>query len=153
MLTNPNQGATTVKNQGITEISVDCWKNSENKLKIFKIILETKTVTPIPLTWTATSTTITTTTKTVTEPKESQKLNIYPVRHVARQTIPQRTATTEQMQPIDRLLGKEDRKDKIRSKKESIKLTRMKLLKLQPKIWTENATSSLRSCEGQTGDN
>ena len=38
------------------------------------------------------------------------------------------------MQPIDRLPGREDRKDKIRSKKEPIKMTRRKLLRLQPEI-------------------
>ena len=76
----------------------------------------------------------TTTTKTVTELKESQKLFNHPVRHVVRQTIPQRDAIMEPMQLIDRLPGKEDRKDKIRSKKEPIKMTRMKLVKLQPKI-------------------
>ena len=59
---------------------------------------------------------------------------MHPVRHVARQTIPQRNVTTEPMQPIDRLPGKEDRKDKTRFKKEPIKLTRMKLLRLRPKI-------------------
>ena len=48
--------------------------------------------------------------------------------------IPLRNATTEPMQPIDHLPGKEDRKDKIRSKKESIKMSRMKPLRLQPKI-------------------
>ena len=30
LLTDPNQRAATVKNQDITEISVDCWKKSEN---------------------------------------------------------------------------------------------------------------------------
>ena len=92
------------ENKDITEISVDC-----SKLKIIKIILETKTLTPLPLTQTATSTIITTT-KTKTKPEESQKLFTHPVRHVARQTIPQRNATTEPMQPIDRLLGKEERR-------------------------------------------
>ena len=43
-------------------------------------------------------------------------------------------ATTEPMQPIDHLPGTEGRKDKIRSKKKPIKMTRMKLLRLQPKI-------------------
>ena len=38
------------------------------------------------------------------------------------------------MQPIDRLPGIEDRKDKIRSKKEPTKMTQMKVPKLQPKI-------------------
>ena len=56
---------------------------------------------PIPLTPTATSTILTTTTGTVTEPKESQKLFTHPVRHVVRQTIPQRDAIMEPMQPID----------------------------------------------------
>ena len=134
MLTDAYQRVTTVKNQDITEISVECRKNSEKELNIIKIFLETKTVTPIPLTQTVTSTIIETTTKTVTEPKESQKLFIHPVRHVERQTTPQKSATMEPTQPIDRLSGTEDRKDSIKSKKEPIKMTRMKLLRLQPKI-------------------
>ena len=69
---------------------------------------------PIPLTRTAMSTILTTTTKTVTEPKESQELFTHPVRHVARQTIPQRNVEMELMQQIDHLPGREDRKDKIR---------------------------------------
>ena len=89
---------------------------------------------PIPLTRTATSTILTTTTGVVTEPKESQKMFTHPVRRVVRQTIPQRDAIMEPMQPIDRLPDREDRKDKIRSKKEPIKMTRMKLIRLQPKI-------------------
>ena len=52
MLTDPNQRATTLKNQDITEVSVTCEKNSENKLKILKLFLEAKTVTPISLTQT-----------------------------------------------------------------------------------------------------
>ena len=58
------------------------YKNQRRLLKIIKIFLKTKAVTPIPLTRTVTSTIIKTITKTVTEPKESQKLLIYPVRHV-----------------------------------------------------------------------
>ena len=42
-------------------------------------------------------------TKTVTELKESRKLFIPPVRHVERQTTPQRKATMEPRQPINRL--------------------------------------------------
>ena len=68
-------------------------------------------MTSIPLTRTATST-ITTTTKTVTELKESQKLFIQPVRHVAGQINPHRNAATEPMQPIDRLPGKKTGKSK-----------------------------------------
>ena len=90
---------------------------------------------PIPLSRTAASTILTTTTiETATEPRESKKLFTHPVRHVARQTIPQRIVIMEPMQQIDRLPGREDRKDKIRSKKEAIKMTRMKLFRLQPKV-------------------
>ena len=89
---------------------------------------------PISLTRTAMSTILTITTETVTEPKESQKLFTHPVRHVVRQTIPQKDAIMEPMQPIDRLPGREDRKDKIRSKKELFKMTQMKLPRLQPKF-------------------
>ena len=81
---------------------------------------------PIFLTRTATSTILTTTTGTVTEPKESQKLLTHPVRYVVRQTIPQEDNIMEPMQPIDRLPGREDRKGKIRSKKELFKMTQMK---------------------------
>ena len=85
---------------------------------------------PTPLTQTGTSTILTTTTGTVIGPKESQKLFTQPVRHVVRQTIPQRDAIMEPMQPIDRLPGREDRKDKIRSKKELFKMTQMKIARL-----------------------
>ena len=73
--TDPNQRATTVKDPDITEISVACWKNSENKLKTIKIIPEAKTVTPIPLTRTVMSTT-TTITETVTA--ERKPKTVYP---------------------------------------------------------------------------
>ena len=42
MLTEPNQRATTFKSQESIEISVDCWKNSENKLKLIKIFPRNK---------------------------------------------------------------------------------------------------------------
>ena len=101
---------------------------------IIKIILETRTVTPIPPTQMAMSITPTTITETVTELKQSQKLFTHAVRHVVRQTIPQRDAIVEPMQPIDRLPGREDWKDKIRSKKEPVKMAQLKLIRLQPKI-------------------
>ena len=85
---------------------------------------------PKHLTRTATLTILTTTTGTVPEPKESQKLFTHPVRHVVRQTIPQRDAIIEPMQPIDRLPGRDDRKDKFRSKKELFKMTQMKITRL-----------------------
>ena len=75
-----------------------------------------------------------TTTKTVTKLKESQKLSTHPVRHVEKQTTPQRIAILEPMQPTDRLPATDDRKDKIRCQREPTKVTLMKLLKLQPKI-------------------
>ena len=58
--------------------------------------------------------------------ERKQKLFTHPARHVVRQTIPQRDAIMEPMQPIDCLPGREDRKDKIRSKKELFKMTQMK---------------------------
>ena len=90
---------------------------------------------PITLVETATPIKITTKTKqTVTEPRESRRLLTHHVRHIEKQTIPQRNAVLEPMQPVDRLPGTEDRKDKIRSEREPIKVTLMKMLKLQPKI-------------------
>ena len=88
---------------------------------------------PIPLTRTVMSTTKTTT-KTVTNLKESQKLSTHPVRHVGKQTTPQKNATLEPIQPIDRLPGIEDRKDKIRYQREPTKVTLMKLSSFSPKI-------------------
>ena len=82
----------------------------------------------------AMSITPTTITETVTELKQSQKLSTHPSRHVVKQTIPQRNAIVEPMQPIDRLPGREDRKDKIRSKKEPVKMAQLKLIRLQPEI-------------------
>ena len=73
--------------------------------------------------------------KTVTEPKKSQKLFTHPVTQVEKQTITQRNANMEPMQPIDHPQGTEDLKDRIRSQREPIKVTPKKLLKLQPKIY------------------
>ena len=66
---------------------------------------------PTTLSQTIEQTKTTTITKTVTGLKERQKLSIHPVRHVERQTTAQKNATMEPMQPIDCLLGTEDRKD------------------------------------------
>ena len=73
-------------------------------------------------------------TKTAIELKGSQKLSTHPVRHVEKQTTQQRNVTLEPIQPIDRLPGIEDRKDKISYQREPIKVIIMKLLNLQPKI-------------------
>ena len=56
---------------------------------------------PITRSQTTRSTIITTIIpKTVTEPKENQKLFIHPMRHVEKQTAPQRVVPWEPMQPI-----------------------------------------------------
>ena len=100
MLTDPNQRATTVKNQAIIEIR-------EKKLKTIKFFMEPKKVTPISLSQTTTPTIIaTTTTKTVTELKESQKLSIHAVRYVAKRTTPQRDVMFEPTQPTGHLPGR-----------------------------------------------
>ena len=85
---------------------------------MIKIMPETKTVPPKPLTRTVMSTT-TKATKTVIKLKESQKLFTHPVRHVEKQTTPQRNVILEPMQPIDGLPGTEDRKERIRSQTSS----------------------------------
>ena len=46
--------------------------------------------------------------------KESRKPFTHHERHAEKQTTPGRNATLEPMQPIDRLPGIEDRKDKFR---------------------------------------
>ena len=97
---------------------------------MIKIIRETKTVPPIPLIRTVMSTT----TKTVKELKENQKLFTHPVRHAEKQTTPQRNVILEPMQPMDRLPGTEDRKDRTSSQKEPTKVTLKELPRLQPKI-------------------
>ena len=61
MLTDPNQRATAVKFQEITEISAVCWTGKKNSLKILKIFRKTKTVAPISLSQTTTQRRITTT--------------------------------------------------------------------------------------------
>ena len=78
--------------------------------------------------------TTTITTKTVKKLEESQKLFTHPVRHVEKQTTPQRNVILEPMQPIDRLPGIEDRKDIIRPQKEPTKVTLLRLPRLQPKM-------------------
>ena len=80
------------------------------------------------------STTTAETTETILGPKESQKLLMQPVTHVEKQITPLRNAPLEPIQPIDHLPGTEDRNNRTKSNKETIKVIRMKLLKLQPKI-------------------
>ena len=84
---------------------------------------------PMLLTRTGMPTT-TTIIETITELKKGRKLFTHPVRHVAKQTIPQSDAIMEPMQPIDRLSGRGDRKDQIRSTKEPFKMTQMKIARL-----------------------
>ena len=113
MLTDPNQRATTVENHDITRISVACYKNSKNKLKILKFIQEIETVTPITISQTTTPTIITTsTTKTVTELKGSQKLFIHPLRHVERRTTPYRDVMLEPMQQTGHFPGRANLKNR-----------------------------------------
>ena len=49
--------------------------------------------------------------------------------------------------------GIDDRKDKTKSNKELLKATHMGMSKLQPKLPTSSAMSSLQSCTWQTGNN
>ena len=67
--------------------------------------------------------------------KESDdpELSSHPVRPVVEQTAPQRNVTLEQTQQIDRLPVIDDRKDKTKSNRETLKGTQMGVSKLQPK--------------------
>ena len=58
----------------------------------------------------------------------------HPVRHVVEPTTPQKYATMEQTQQIDRLPGIDDQKDKTKSSKEMHKTTQTGMSKLQPKL-------------------
>ena len=68
--------------------------------------------------------------------KETENLDLssHPVRHVAEQTTPQRDATLEQMQRINRRPGIDGRKDKTKLNREILKITRMATSKLQPNL-------------------
>ena len=105
-------------------------KTETNRLKALETSLETKAVAPRTLSETTTtiSTTgiitsplITTIIKSVIEPKESQKFFIHPLGHVEKQAIPQGNAILVPMEPIGRLPGTKDRKDRISSNKETTK--------------------------------
>ena len=66
---------------------------------------------------------------------ERKPKTVYPPCETCGKTnTPQRNVILEPMQPIDRLPGTEDRKDRTRSQKEPTKMTLMKLPRLQPKI-------------------
>ena len=71
--------------------------------------------------------------KTVMEQKESLKLFTHPLRHVEKQITPEKNGFLEPMQPINRLTGTGDRRDRIRLRKEATKTIQPQMLKLQPK--------------------
>ena len=56
------------------------------------------------------------------------------MRPVVELTTPQRNATLDNTQQIDRLHGIDDQKDKTKSSKEMHKTTPMGMSKLQPKL-------------------
>ena len=87
-----------------------------------------------PSTPSPTRTPITAITTTVIEQKESQKLLTHPVRHLEKQTTPQRDAILDPMQPIDHHLGTEDRKDRIRSSRETLRIVENKFSSGSPKF-------------------
>ena len=65
---------------------------------------------------------------------ENQDLSFHPVRHVVEITTPQRNATLEQMQQIDRLHETDDRKDRTKVNRTMLKATQTAMSKLQPKL-------------------
>ena len=105
--------------------------------------------------------TLTPTTKLQTIPKQTIKIiketeDLDLCSHLARPvvdlTTPQRNATLEETQQTDRLPEIDDRKDRTKVNRIMLKATQTAMSKLQPKLETKNATSSLWSCLSQTGD-
>ena len=72
--------------------------------------------------------------KTNSQKDKNLDLSSHPVRPVVKLTISQRNVTSEQKQLIDRFPGIDDRKDRIRSNKETFKTIQMWIIKLQPKL-------------------
>ena len=148
MLTDPNQRATTVKNQDITEISAACGKKQREKTENTQNTTGKKTVTPKTQTQTTTSLIITTTTtKTMTELKGSQKLFINAVRHVEKRIIPQRDAIFEPMQQKGHFPGRAIRKDRVDIISRTHRTVLLVVSGLQPDNLTRSAISSVRNCE------
>ena len=136
MPTDPNHCATTVENQDITEISVDSWKKQreyteKNQNNPGNKNSDGNSSSP---NGNVNKNNNNNNNSNRAERKPKTVYRTHPVRHVEKQTIPQRIAILEPRQPIDRLPGIEDRKDKIRYQREPIKVTLLKLLKLQPKV-------------------
>ena len=76
----------------------------------------------------------TTTTETVTEPKRKPK-TVYPPYETCGKTNHSTENSYHRANAANRpSSGREDRKDKTRSKKKPIKMTQTKLLRLQPKF-------------------
>ena len=73
-------------------------------------------------------------TKQIIKETEGLDLSSHPVRHVVEPTTPQNNATLEQTQQTDRLHGIDDRKDKTKFNRETLKVTQMGRSKLQPKL-------------------
>ena len=78
--------------------------------------------------------TIPTPTKQIIKETEDLDLSTHPVRPVVEPTFSQRNLTSEKTQRRDRLPGIDNRKDKSRSNRESLKATQMGMSKLQPKL-------------------
>ena len=69
-----------------------------------------------------------------TEMKENQELSTHPLRPVAKRTTPQRNAFLEPMQQTDRLLGIEDRWNKIKINNKTHRSIQLKVCRLRPKF-------------------
>ena len=75
-----------------------------------------------------------------------------PVRHLGKPTIPQKNASLELRQTVDRFPRADHRKERFRSNKGTLRTIQLRMLQLQPIIKAKNALSLVRSCTGQTED-
>ena len=69
-----------------------------------------------------------------TEMTENQALSSNPVRPVAKRTKPRKNDFLEPMQQIDRVLGIEDRWNKIKTNNETHRSLQLKVSRLRPKL-------------------
>ena len=113
------------------------FKREKDPIQITRIVPTILTIIMVllkrTLTLTITSETIPTRTRQIVKETKDLYLSSHLVRPVVELTTPQNNVTLEQTQPTDRLPGKDDRKDKTKSNRETLKATQTGMPKLQPK--------------------
>ena len=135
---SPNQFATTSESPVTMEASVVNSNETKTRPKTTRMAPATTTtiITEVRLILTPTIrfSTIPPQTKRRIKKTENSDLSTHSVRPVVKLTIPRRNVIWEQTQLMDRLPGKDGRKDRIGSNKEKFKAIQIGIFKLQPKF-------------------